>query len=75
MGLRWQRNILDDDDCLTKKYMGMKKYLTIGMLLTLGLILVMSESANGGLGSTLMIKAAGIACLGVVAWMTRGETA
>lgn len=55
--------------------MGMKKYLTIGMLLTLGLILVMSESANGGLGSTLMIKAAGIACLGVVAWMTRGEAA
>lgn len=55
--------------------MGMKKYLTIGLLLTLGLILVMSESADGGLVSTMVIKMAGIACLGVVAWMTRGETA
>ena len=76
MGLRWQRNILDDDYCLTKKNkMGMKKYLAIGILLTLGLILVMSESANGGLVSTMVIKAAGIACLGVVALVTRGEAA
>ena len=55
--------------------MGMKKYLTIGILLTLGLILVMSESADGGLVPTMVIKTAGIACLGVVAWLTSGETA